>query len=63
VRARREREDCTRNIEWNAFLIHFVSDVHQPLHAAWESALVYKLEDIIDSGNPNAAAQARYDVP
>jgi hypothetical protein len=64
-----------------AFLIHFVGDVHQPLHAAtdadrggnciaveshprarnlhaaWDTAVVYKLEDSVDSGNPGATAQ------
>ena len=63
-----------------AFLIHFVGDVHQPLHAAtdadrggnciaveshpyarnlhaaWDTAVVYRLEDSVDSGNPGATA-------
>ncbi len=63
-----------------AFLIHFVGDVHQPLHAAtdadrggnciaveshprarnlhaaWDTAVVYQLEDSVDSGSPGATA-------
>lgn len=63
-----------------AFLIHFVGDIHQPLHTAtdadlggnciqveshprarnlhmaWDDAIVYRLEDTLDSGNPKATA-------
>jgi S1/P1 Nuclease/Metal binding domain of Ada len=63
-----------------AFLIHFVGDIHQPLHAAtdadgggncvkvdshygeqklhaiWDTAVVHRLEDSIDSGKPVATA-------
>ena len=63
-----------------AFLIHFVGDVHQPLHAAtdadrggnciaveshpharnlhaaWDTAVVYRLEDSVDSGSPTTTA-------
>jgi S1/P1 Nuclease len=51
------------------FLIHLVGDIHQPLHAAtdadrggncitaaWDTAVVYRLEDSVDSGNPDATA-------
>jgi hypothetical protein len=64
-----------------AFLIHFVGDIHQPLHAAtdadrggncidveshprarnlhaaWDTAVVYKLEDTLDSGSPEGTAR------
>jgi hypothetical protein len=63
-----------------AFLIHFVGDIHQPLHAAtdadmggncigvksksrarnlhaaWDTAIVYRLEDSVDSGIPATTA-------
>jgi hypothetical protein len=63
-----------------AFVIHFVGDIHQPLHtatdadlggnciaveshprarnlhAAWDTAVVYRLEDSVDSGSPAATA-------
>ncbi len=61
-----------------AFLIHFVGDVHQPLHAAtdadeggnciavdsragnlhavWDTTVVRRLEDSIDSGRPETTA-------
>ncbi|MGO8803085.1 S1/P1 nuclease, partial [Candidatus Binatus sp.] len=63
-----------------AFLIHFVGDVHQPLHAAndedrgancvtvdsntraknlhevWDTTIVRRLEDSIDSGRPETTA-------
>jgi hypothetical protein len=63
-----------------AFLIHFIGDIHQPLHAAtdadrggnciavesrpharnlhaaWDTAVVYELEDTVDSGSPDATA-------
>jgi nuclease S1 len=63
-----------------AFLIHFVGDIHQPLHAAndadrggncvkvdsnyrenelhavWDTTVVHRLEDSIDSGRPETTA-------
>jgi S1/P1 Nuclease/Metal binding domain of Ada len=65
-----------------AFLVHFVGDLHQPLHAAndadkggnclrvnsspsvrnlhaaWDTTVVRRLEDSIDSGSPETTARA-----
>jgi hypothetical protein len=79
---RLKQGDCDR---WGgagdlAFVIHFVGDIHQPLHtatdadlggnciaveshprarnlhAAWDTAIVYRLEDSVDSGSPATTA-------